>query len=471
MKIIFRNRKLNRNGFPNLISGVVLVFLFFQTPFAFAQGYESLPFDKDSNHSASYVCGSTNNPDGTGPDESMNQIKKQLIYELGHGTVSKIYRNTYHSLTSRMKENGYLQESLTGAYRGEFPRTIGGYVSLLMETEDYIRIQRSLEFVFESMIRNHLSKVPHVIDSLKISADGTVNQWFETEDQVDGRAHVVMAYARFCLKKNQPEFENKYYEIAKKEVMSFLDQPYFYYIYRSNFSCNAIHLVFNCALEHSREGRMWSVFDILTQSFVGAAAQSMMQLAERRNDTELYEYLKTRLEVLKDGVDKHLTRVVDGKKVYLEMRLPDGNWGQPFTGMGWLCYGPVAAQWEPIDRQILRNTINLLKQTLFIDDELDKNLKYLAAEYDEKGSVTKLVIGKAIGWDMEYCRQEGEYDKILEWFKFLNKYHADKPIYIESMFFKGGNWVQADCGNGEQSVWWCFAIARLRKDLGLPAVN
>ena len=403
-------------------------------------------------------------------DDSTATVKKQLIDELERGKISKIYRNTYHSLTSRMKRDGYLQESLTGAYRGEFPRTIGGYVSLLFETEDYMRIQRSLEFIFNSMIRNHLTRIPHVIDSLKISGNGSVEQWFETEDEIDGRAHVVMAYARYCLKKDHPDFENRYYEIAKKEVISFLDQPYFYYIKNSNFSCNAIHLVFNCALEHSREGRMWSAFDLLTQSFVGAAAQSMMELAERRNDTKLSEYLKTRLEVLKDGVDKHLTRVVDGKKVYLEMRLPDGNWGVPFTGMGWLCYGPVAAQWEPLDHQVLRNTVDLLKQTLYITDEYEKNLRYLAGEYDEKGQISKFVIGKGIGWDIEYCRQEGDYDHILECFKFLDKYHADKSIYMESMSLKGGRWIAGDCGNGEQSVWWCWAMARLRKDLGLIAL-
>jgi hypothetical protein len=39
------------------------------------------------------------------------------------------------------------------------------------------------------------------------------------------------------------------------------------------------------------------------------------------------------------------------------------------------------------------------------------------------------------------------------------------------MSFKGGQWVKADCGNGEQSVWWCWAIARLRKELGLSAID
>lgn len=110
-------------------------------------------------------------------DDSTRKIKQQLIYELEQGTIPKIYLNTYHSLTSRMKRDGYLQESLTGAYRGKSPRIIGGYVSLLFETEDYMRIQRSLEFIFNSMIRNHLVRIPHVIDSLKISGNGSVEQW------------------------------------------------------------------------------------------------------------------------------------------------------------------------------------------------------------------------------------------------------------------------------------------------------
>jgi hypothetical protein len=51
---------------------------------------------------------------------------------------------------------------------------------------------------------NKLTGVPHVIDSLKMSADRKVEQWFETEDQVDGGAHVVMANARFCIRRKEP---------------------------------------------------------------------------------------------------------------------------------------------------------------------------------------------------------------------------------------------------------------------------
>ena len=29
-------------------------------------------------------------------------------------------------------------------------------------------------------------------------------------------------------------------------------------------------------------------------------------------------------------------------------------------------------------------------------------------------------------------------------------------------------WVAQDAGNGEQATWWCWALARLGKELGLP---
>ncbi|MDP4285705.1 MAG: polymorphic toxin type 44 domain-containing protein [Bacteroidota bacterium] len=416
------------------------------------------------------------------------ELKKEIVSELAHGTIGRIYNATYKSIISRIKPDGYFPESLTGAYPGEFPRTIGGLVSLFLETHDYAHAQSTLSFVLETMKRNNLSKVPHVIGPYKKLPNGKFEQGLDITDQVDGRAFFVMAYARFCLATRQNKFENTYYGMMKKEMHSFLEQPYFYfskgyeskgidkvpYVFhpeRSVWSTTGLKIVFNSALEHSREGRYWSVFDIMTQSVVGAAGEAMMKLANERGDKEFYNFLSERIGLLKVGIDRNMTRIVDGKKVYLEMRLPNGDFGKEFTGMGWLCYAPVAAQWEALDKQVLRNTIDLLKQKLYIQDPLDKNIRFTTSEYDEKGNITYGVIGKAMGWDIEYCRQHGQYDKILGWCKFLNKYHSDNNIYMEGITLKDGEWKKVDFGNGEQCTWWCWAIARLRKELKLPVLN
>lgn len=398
-------------------------------------------------------------------------IHTQLIKELQEGTIARIYKKTYESIISRVEEDGYFGESLTGIYSGEFCRTIGGLVSLLLETGDDEKAQKALTFVFESMKRNGLSKVPHTLGKVVKLKDGNWEQWVGKDDQIDGRAHVVMAYARYCLKAEQPEFENTYYNLVKNEMSLFLEQPYFYYQLDPNeWACTRLGLILNCSFEHSREGRRWSVFDLLSQSFVGAAAEAMIKLAMRRKDTAFAEFLQSRLDILKTSIDKYMTREVNGKKVYLEMRLPDGNWGKEFTGMGWVCYSPIPAQWEALDRQILRNTIDLLKQKLYINDPLDENIMLTFLEYDENGHINYSAIGKSIGWDIDYCRQEGQYDKILDWCGFFNKYHTDHDILMENINLTDGKWVKADCGNGEQCVWWCFAIARLRKALSLPVL-
>ena len=422
----------------------------------------------------------------TSESDSM-ELKKQIISELEHGTIGKIYRATYKSIISRMKPDGYFPESLTEAYPGEFPRTIGGLVSLFLETHDYDRAQLALSFVLETMKRNNLSKVPHVIGPYKKLSKGKFEQGLDITDQIDGRAFLVMAYARFCLVAKQKKLEDIYYDMMKKEMHSFLEQPYFYFSKgfeakgidkvtfvfhpdRSVWSTTGLKIVFNGALEHSREGRYWSAFDIMTQSVVGAAGEETMKLAKKRGDKEFANFLSERISLLKVGIDRNMTRKVDGKKVYLEMRLPNGDFGREFTGMGWLCYAPIAAQWEALDRQVLRNTIDWLKQKLYIQDPLDKNIRFTTSEYDEKGNISYEVIGKVLGWDIEYCRQEGQYDKILEWCDFLNKYHSDNDIYMEVIKLKDGEWEKGDLGNGEQCTWWCWAIARLRIDLGLPAL-
>ena len=37
-----------------------------------------------------------------------------------------LYARTYNSLLERVEAEGFFQESLTGAYAGMFPRTVGG---------------------------------------------------------------------------------------------------------------------------------------------------------------------------------------------------------------------------------------------------------------------------------------------------------------------------------------------------------
>ena len=284
-------------------------------------------------------------------------------------------------------------------------------------------------------------------------------------DQIDGQANVIMAWARLAEKRGLTAFEDRTYPLVAKLMDRTSDQPYF--MSGQGFAVG-VNLVQNIALEHSREGRYWQAWDILTQCVVGASLESMLNIARRRGDIKHLLRWQDRLQILKNGVAKNLTRIVDGKKVYLEMRLPNSAGGVPFLGMGWLNFAPVMAQWEPLERQVLRNTIELLREKLLLDYQ---GKKYLAMEYDPDGTVHKdWIIGKGVGWEIEYARQEKEYDRIIEWFNFLKSYHTGN-LYSEFMRIDdSGKWITGDGGNGEQCTWWCWAIARLRKEAGLPVV-
>lgn len=289
-------------------------------------------------------------------------------------------------------------------------------------------------------------------------------QIYDDWDQIDGQANVIMAWARLAEERGQTAFEDQTYSVVAKLMDRTSDQPYF--MIGQGFPVG-INLVQNIALEHSREGRYWHTIDILTQSVVGASLESMICIAERRNDYKHVVRWQRRLQILKKGVNHSLTRTVNNKKVYLEMLLPDSNNGTPFTGMGWLNLAPIMAQWEPLERDVMRNTINVMRDKLLLEY---KGEKYLAMEFDPDGKVYKeWIIGKGVGWEIEYSRQEKEYNRIIDWLKFLQTFHTGE-LYSEFMLLENDKWSVGDGGNGEQSTWWCWAIARLRKDVELPVV-
>ena len=552
---------------------------------------------------------------------TMADIKESLQSEY----IEELYSNTYYSLLDRVDPDGFLQESLTGRYPGMFSRTVGGIVSLFIETGEFDVSEKIINCTLKAMTVNEMERIPHVFlrqtnyikpvsDDNKLmqyvtsaalyklsenisgavqfkapdqpiqaleaaislnACKGTLTMtlrkdkdsppiryvsieakqvmpgqlwqrfeltepllldkgrgyfmrfefdgfgapiwyglddepeyggafWLKEEavsnnwmyhknyapayavdagklrhkpihksyeiyaksdwDQIDGQASVIMAWARLALERGQTGFENRTYELVAKLMDRTSDQPYF--MCGKGFKVG-VNLVQNIALEHSRESRYWHAWDILTQCVVGASLESMIEIAKRRGDFKHALRWQYRLQVLKKGIAQNLTRTLNGKKVYLEMLLPDSNGGTPFTGMGWLNLAPVMAQWDPLERQVLRNTVEALREKLLLDYN---GYKYLDDEYDEQGKVSNLILGKVVGWELDYARQEKEYYRIKEWLNFLNATHSGK-IYMEFMRLNSdGQWIIKDRGNGEQCAWWCWAMARLRKEVGLPVI-
>ena len=281
-------------------------------------------------------------------------------------------------------------------------------------------------------------------------------------DEIDGQAHVIMAWGRLAARRGNTPFEDRTYGEVAKLLDRSTDWPYVL----SGGQHADLGLVRNVSLEHSREGRMWDTYDILTQSFMGAALEAMIPVAERRGDTKHGNLWKRRLENLRTAIATHMVRELNAKTVYLEMRLPNSDSGVPFEGMGWLNLSPVAAQWEALDGQILRNTVQALRARDLVTWH---GLKYLGTDWLPGTGPSPQVIGKGVGWEVDYARREGEWARIVEWFDFIEAVNV-APIYLEAANYVADKdtWQLQDPGNGEQCAWWCWSMARLRKHVGLP---
>lgn len=399
--------------------------------------------------------------------------KEQLIARLTDGPIAEIYAATYKTLLDRLEEDGFFPESISGGYgHAEFFRTVGAVEALFSATSEYEKAQRVLGFALESAKRAGIARIPHI--GFPVAEDGT--QKFSLDDEVDCTLHVLGAYARLGRDGHLTSaFEDEWYPYVRQLLNVVCDMPYFYYndqqpidVYPFMFPPESMRLVYNCAFEHSREGRRWSCFDILTQCFFGGALEAMITLAERRGETADAAFYSNILIQLKIGVEKYMTRELDGKKVYLEMRLPDGGWGRPFTGMGWPNLSPMAARWQPLSSEVLDNTVSEVRRRLWREAPFTDGLMYMATEDDEQGRVTPAILTKFVGWDIAYSAKKEEWGHILQWFDFLAAVNQG-PVLAENLYPLENGWGQNDPGNGEQCTWWCWAVAELRKALGLNA--
>ncbi|MDD3079933.1 MAG: hypothetical protein PHH37_12640 [Paludibacter sp.] len=404
---------------------------------------------------------------------TIETIKEKLSSEY----FEKLYSKTYFSLLDRLDSKGYLPESLTGAYSGMFPRTTGPYVFLLIETGRYQKAELTLKYLLETLEKNNLERIPRVIG-------GT----FNIEDdqfQIDGQAHVILAWARLALKRGHTQFEDDTWEQVRALMKFTTSRAFFLHGHWYGHWSIEPGLVRNTAIEHSKESRMWDAFDLLTQSFVGAALTDMVTIAEKHQDKKMVKLWSNQLDLLKDGLDTNLTTTYYGIKTYLEMLLPNGDTGVSYPGLGWVTLSPVAAGWEGLDHSIMQNTVKIMHEKLL---KQSNGVVWMPTDGYPDGTFSNEIIGKGIAWEIAFANSENDFNRLDEILNLIKTVNADNPIYMEGAWLDGDGyfqnkrlvnsdinqmtdcvWKVKDAGNGEQTAWWCWAIARLRKSVGLSA--
>ena len=397
-------------------------------------------------------------------DNAMENVRAALCQP----RLRALYANTFYSLAGRLDESGYLEESFVpGRYPGCFARSSGAYAFLMAEAGEVPLAVRALCFVLDTMKRNRLRRPPHVMGKPWYREDGALMQDLDMVCQIDGTGHILSAYGELILEYGQQELYEEYWPMMAEIMDAHADQPYFFANAGCAFPVANVDLFLNTSFEHSREERYWCCFDLLTQSFMGAALEKMSRVARLNRQDVFARRWEAQLARLRGGVRRHLTAGSGRETVYLEMRLPDSNDGAAFDGMGWVSLSPIAAGWEALPPEVMRRTVQELHRRLWQRDLAGGGLHFLSKDTLGPDGYCLETIGKGVGWDMEAARQSGDFAHILESLEFLSRRH-DAELFGECMFFADGRWHTRDCGNAEQSIWWCWAISRLRDALGLP---
>lgn len=413
---------------------------------------------------------------------SENNSRELVHKKLTSAFFTKLYSDTYNNLIDRIESDGYLQESITGNYEGEYCRTVGAIVPLLIETKQLQKAELLIRFVINFMEATGESRVPHIIG--KERKNNTFSQedsvyLIQDTDQIDGQAHNILAWAELALFRGPTSFEDSTWLFMKNMMDRTTHPPYM----GSREKGFIRDLVYNYNFEHSRIMPM--NYDLLTQCFTGAALESMIVIAQRRNDLVCVKRWIDKLTSLKAGVEKFLTRNADGKQIYLELLSKEGNEHKPFLGFSWVNFSPVAARWEPLQHLVLVNTINEMEKTAM---KKWNGFNWLPMDWWPDGDFSDGILGKGIGWEIEYARKEKDWGRILEILSLIEIIQKNQPIYMEYSFLsdsqrktgqrisqndfdslKNPSWKIVDAGNGEQISWWCWAMARLRSDLGFSA--
>lgn len=394
---------------------------------------------------------------------NMDQVRKKLASPFHE----RLLRGTYDSIRGRLADDGYFPESLTGTYAGMFPRTVGALAPLLMDTGEPDCAERVVHYCIQGMLDNDMERIPHVVGPRDDS--GRIPLLCD-EDQVDGQASVIMAWALLAGRRGRTPYEDLSYPFVAKLLDRTTSAPYL--LPEPTGGRNLPGLVRNMNLEHSRDAHFWDAYDFLTQSFVASALENMIPIATRRMDARHAEHWGDILARLTANVSKNMTRELEGKTIYLEMLLPTNSGPVPFPGLGWLNLAPIPSGWQGIDATLFSDTIETWRRVARIEWD---GPAATSSDWLPKGHVdafgkqqSNMVIGKVIGWDMLHAMQNEQYDLVSSSLDFLEQTNR-RPLLAEALCYdpETGQWDLNDPGNGEQACWWTWAMTRVRKQAGL----
>lgn len=266
--------------------------------------------------------------------------------------------------------------------------------------------------------------------------------------QIDGNYMLIHAWTQLVngCKDNEEnqEFIKKSYPIIKRFANYYLDHGYISDEYK---------LMRNDSFEHSREGRYWKSYDLITNVFASQALYELSLLAKDFSDDELSKKWLDASSILTAGINENLVTEVDDVKIYAELYDIDNNM-KFVKGMSWVNWAPMAAQWYAMDTTIMQNTYDIYRK--YNSQDYD-GYQMLDVVYDfDSNQHGNHIIGKGLAWEIMFNKVKGDNDQLNYLSNFILDHSTIGGVYPET-YQPNGHF--SDVGNQEHASWQHYAMS------------
>lgn len=258
--------------------------------------------------------------------------------------------------------------------------------------------------------------------------------------------HAWVMYVNNCKgTEEDKEFIEGTYPIIRDFANYFLSDEYYN---------KDMDLIYNPSLEHSKKGRYWQAYDLITNVFASQAFYELADVADAMKDTKNKGIWLKYSEKIKNGIHKHLTCEIDGLTIYAEFYDREDNM-KFYDGISWVNFAPVAAEWYGMDMQIMKNTYEIYKKHAGIDMF---GYKGLATDHFLGTTETRReFIGKGVAWELMFCDMIGDTERIQEIvdLELATSKRYNLSVYPESWTSQT---TVSDPGNQEHCSWQVYAM-------------
>ncbi len=358
-----------------------------------------------------------------------------------------LFEKTYASMIDRTQSNGYAQTSLNGAYVGMFGRDSSIQIMSHIAEGDYDHAAKIMKYIIDY---HNTQKKDYVLHIMLDNAPP-----YSDKVQTDSTFFFLHAWYLYATKAPESETKTAFLAATEGKVKKFAD----YFMDEFYFN-TSLGLVENPHLEHSKEGREWYTFDLLTNVYASQAWHEMSLYFAKKDPAKAKAWADAADAVVK-GVHTHLVSEIDGKRYYAELidldKVTDvtaeGIAKGLEKGFSWVNMSPVGCDWYALDDALMENTYQLYQK--YGSVRYYGKYKMLEVHTRYTGSTNirgNHVIGKGLAWEMMYCKKMGYTDRLRTLAAFVENYSED--MYRETWVYAGGG---SDTANQEHASWMLFA--------------